>query len=396
MDKPWISKDILLSVAAEKGYEISERQLERWRKADLLPRSKRIPMESGKGTRSIYPPAAIEQLRALCRLHFRHGPERRLDALRLALWWEGFPVPLPALKRTFEKLAVAPLERRRKELKQTGADALETSEKVGSIISAAPLRRGPGTKGFLNMVRRAFSSQADKESFFTALFQLFLGEKPPFQGNRNEADTGELSLGQIMERGLKVEAGSTCSVGDAKPWLATSGYEAFEILASFTPASFAQAVKAASEPDLIQAREDLRVLFGIGLIARVLRQITGRDIFGAKVWEALNQAQTPLGHATCIAFLLWLRKKKGMGDKIDQLTTCIRGTQSQYMAMEAILNIGPNFTKFLDPKKGKTVYCTAPPKETERFRVTVAQVLSSHPQLAAALTDMAKGNLNET
>ena len=130
----WITKEELLILAETNGYKGIASKFDRWRKADLLPRPRRICRPGKSTTFFAYPPETRNQLIAVCRLHFGHGPERRFDPLRLALWCEGFEIPLSALKRTLKKLFVIPVTKKLRQISRTGTDALDAAEFIAGAI----------------------------------------------------------------------------------------------------------------------------------------------------------------------------------------------------------------------------------------------------------------------
>lgn len=92
----------LYRIAEEAGYEVSEHQLERWRRRGLLPRPERKGLGRGRGTMSLYPDYTPVQLRLLLLLKERH---RKLDKIGSRLWCAGFPVlrwVRPFLIKTFK------------------------------------------------------------------------------------------------------------------------------------------------------------------------------------------------------------------------------------------------------------------------------------------------------
>jgi hypothetical protein len=212
----WLSRDELISLCASAGYAVTPRQLERWRKADLLPRPRREHLGKGKGTRSRYPEGTAPQLLALCELHFSGGPGRRLDELRVALWLKGFSIPLAPLKRSLIAL-VEPLKTDWEAIKGKGSDSdrFDVAEKAARLIANAQIRRGTS----LAQVRRHLPDARDIQSCFTYLFQLLQGEVPLFAGSGLEAEHGERTPGEILELGLGLEAARTVSVAGAPPWL---------------------------------------------------------------------------------------------------------------------------------------------------------------------------------
>jgi hypothetical protein len=85
----------LIRAAEAAGFDLgplttAERRLEDWRTRGLLPRPTRAAQE-GRRSIWIYPAGTEKQLLALLRWRKK---SRHLEAIRVALWTEGFPIPL--------------------------------------------------------------------------------------------------------------------------------------------------------------------------------------------------------------------------------------------------------------------------------------------------------------
>ncbi len=77
-------------------------QLVRWHRAGLLPRPKQLLLGKAQGSQSLYPAGTGEQFLMLCALRTQ---ERRLSHLAWQLWWAGYPVALPIIRKHIEQAA---------------------------------------------------------------------------------------------------------------------------------------------------------------------------------------------------------------------------------------------------------------------------------------------------
>jgi MerR-like DNA binding protein len=87
-----IPAEEVIALARELG--VDARRLEDWRERGVVPRPRRAGSE-GRRPRWLYPPHTSKQLRAAVR--WREGT-RDFDAIKVALWAEGFPMPLEAVR----------------------------------------------------------------------------------------------------------------------------------------------------------------------------------------------------------------------------------------------------------------------------------------------------------
>lgn len=89
----------LVRFAHDRGhYDVTERQLETWRRQRLLPR----PARAGQaGLRPLWlsPPGTERQLLRLCELRSR---SRNASLLRILLWLEGFEQDLPDVRAALD------------------------------------------------------------------------------------------------------------------------------------------------------------------------------------------------------------------------------------------------------------------------------------------------------
>jgi hypothetical protein len=79
----------MLARASAVGFEVSVRQLERWRWEGLLPRPVQEWVDGSPGSMSTYPAGSGDQLVMLCCLRRRF---RRSQDIGWLLWWLGFSV----------------------------------------------------------------------------------------------------------------------------------------------------------------------------------------------------------------------------------------------------------------------------------------------------------------
>jgi DNA-binding transcriptional MerR regulator len=93
-DQEFVTPAELLAAARSLNPTYSESTLRFWRRQGLLPQAERI---NGK---LAYPVYAVDQLRAIAR--WRARGVRNIDATKVALWVEGFPVPLDEIRRLLQ------------------------------------------------------------------------------------------------------------------------------------------------------------------------------------------------------------------------------------------------------------------------------------------------------
>lgn len=79
----------VLARAERAGYEVSERQLKRWRDEGLVPSPQKVGLGRGKGTVAYYPPGTGDLVTAIAR---ELQETRDLPTVAFKLWFEGYPL----------------------------------------------------------------------------------------------------------------------------------------------------------------------------------------------------------------------------------------------------------------------------------------------------------------
>ena len=309
----------LLTVAASKNYTVSLRQLERWRKQDLLPRPRTIPLGRPRGTCSVYPPGTDQQLLAVCRLYAK---KRNAHHVRWHLWMEGYPIPLPVIRTTLDALVLAPM---RKLQKATGhEDGFDVAEALAgrALPSLGRSKRGRALRKRLN------DNDADVQSAMTLFFGLLFGaEDLSFQADLLEEEVGELSPAQILLRTLGLERAQTDRIGDEGPWLQSDVAETFQDASEkrvFSLEELGLALEQASREELEQVREMSSLyVWGLQVMVPQLEARFGPGALGLTVEHEELSSDDPLRRGLLLlGFLCW--RNKGLSSGIDQVLAAFR------------------------------------------------------------------------
>jgi hypothetical protein len=258
----------LLQLVHERGFDLTERQLETLRSQDLIERPSRGPQD-GRLPTWVSPPATAEQLLRICALR-----ERTRDPHELAVlaWVYGADMPIDRVRD--ETLAVLRETSRQieQELATEIAKQLPSTDPALSRLTAmvsiadrmADLRRK-------NTILPRFRS-ADgvrKAAFRLAIYLGVTGEMPPL----------ELGTATDLERlaGVLPRAAHD-RVGDSGPWHDGQPID-LEHFASFAglPALLA-AMATATTDELVFARRAIRPLTrGMALISTATAALYGTE-----------------------------------------------------------------------------------------------------------------------
>lgn len=142
------TRDEVMAAARAAGFFPSEPQLKAWRRAGLIPR----PLDQHgrgrkRGSTTTYPPGTAAQLVALGQLHQR---ERQLGPLAFRLWWQGFPIPMTAIRQALHQvideveiaLSNVIADGELTELGWEGLERLERDSRLPSTLKRARKRAG--------------------------------------------------------------------------------------------------------------------------------------------------------------------------------------------------------------------------------------------------------------
>jgi DNA-binding transcriptional MerR regulator len=165
----WVSSDHefvtpaeLLAAARSIDPSYSESTLRFWRRRGLLPPAERI------NGRLVYPAYAVGQLRAIAR--WRARGVRSIDATKVVLWIEGFPVPLEEIRRLLQVFfdswaASIALFTQQPQHPGTAAEAIEASvREIAAMRSRSPLPEP--------MRKRKMKRREREEALIFAAFSL--------------------------------------------------------------------------------------------------------------------------------------------------------------------------------------------------------------------------------
>ncbi len=274
-DDAFLTRSALLAFAAREGESVSPAQLDRWRKAGLLPTPVLRGRGQGLGMEARYPASAGAQLVRIAR---ELRTTRDVDAVRWRLWWKGEAIEASVIRRyltaalnaTHELAALVD----RMDADDSEADAaskrFERSTRQRSRDAAyARLRRSIGLHehvGFALLLAQAFAGRYDGHS----------PEDFPRLG-------GLLGFSDDGQRGF---------------------FSALSHMVNLVRANATDLLRDDSE--MLAARDQMRPL--AMLVQSVLRDAALRTTLGVKATDGVRDlaASEPTNVLPPLVFLLWL------------------------------------------------------------------------------------------
>jgi hypothetical protein len=298
-----MDKHELIAWASREGVVITSRQLERWHKADLIPRPQVIPPRAfGEGNRSIYPDGIGPQVLAVCRL-LKQQPNT--NAVRFWLWLEGYAIALPLLKKTLRRL-VPPLTWNFPSRAEKRCDLAE--ERTEAVLHH-PRTRSQFTVG--RVFLRFFHKPDEKHRFLYIQMCLFHDIRYEFQ-TRQEKE--EVSPAELFSQGLNAK------VLRFLPDDLTHDLEEMSSKRLLSIARMNQTLEAATEEDLARARARLEMWLPLLGCLDVLGYRIGPFSF-ATISE--HYKMNAFAQVFLLVFFLHL-EAKGYGRNMEQVFDAVR------------------------------------------------------------------------
>lgn len=207
----------LIEIGRKIEPDLTERTLEYWRNQNLLPSPERSSQE-GKRPIWTYPDETTDQLRTL--LHLRKE-SRDPNALRAALWFDGYPVKLTRVRESISTYLIQFQSTFEKELDKLRPQIASESE--ASWIAIEQIASKLARKRRNGFPRLARQPQAERIQAVALMLGLLLGNPSAMQ--RLEHD------GPFVERLVGLDQGRRVRPEGIGPWLHRPPEEGLEVFA---------------------------------------------------------------------------------------------------------------------------------------------------------------------
>jgi hypothetical protein len=267
------TREELLAPAKDRGYDVTDHQLARWRHKGLLPSPKQRSLGRGRGTQTVYPLGTGRQLLRLCEIHF-DDKEKRLLYVGWRLWWEGFDdVCLLKPVRAFLSRAADRLNKELDYLRDPETGAL-SDVKWKEVVEGGPEPR------FERPVRRMRKRVGRdlRPTLMSIMLQVPLGLYETFQVGAVEGIEDD-SDARIVEKALGLDRDPSGQRTDsrtrpAKDLEITLG----KVSQLFHEHSLREVAAEAKKEDLWASRDQVRlVLTWLRLIDALAEEIPGAE-----------------------------------------------------------------------------------------------------------------------
>jgi hypothetical protein len=368
----------LLAAAVRQGAEVSVDQLKRWRRAGLVPRPTVEHPAGLRGSRAQYPNWAIEQLVIVERLH---RSIHRLDALRVAVWWEGHWVQPDALRAAL----IAPLERISAQARELTDEAEDPFAAADAIVAAMTIERA--SSKITSLLRKRLGCNADLINLIWTFLSLGFGAPGPWVEDDHTEDPTPNFL-QLLDRATGTDLMRTKPTG-AGSWIApdfdiVKFTEELQNAGAFDVEDMSRPIREATDAALQQARTDAAMFYdGLNAIGQVLQELRDEEIPWLSALSALEPEDTA-DRSGLIRNMLILRALAG-DETLAQVEALVECEHARFRAIGEIRAALPQYQSILRTDAREQLAKLQPAKAAE-VRADIDRYLSQHPEAAEALS----------
>jgi hypothetical protein len=357
-----ISLRELRAELAARRVDLSDRQLKRLRVEGLLPYQGQRHRAGLRGSESVYPRLAVEQLNLVARLAVteRRFPERRI----LVRWHSGWVDP-DLLRASLVQI----LDRASAQVRRLSAGPGDESDQADRLAQA--LSRSPSTGAMPRLVRQRLGHVADDaERVFYALGALTTGAPIEWE-NHNPSDQTE-PLVQVFDRASGLDRARSDTVAGHAPLLGKDE-STQELLAPLQEAGcfdlldLARAVHQATHGELDQAFADALSFARVRLAFEAVQVIAGDDAAGLGSLTAMVPSEPNVWTVAMLVRTWLLLRPIVPPGALEALVEAAEKNRAAFELGLAIRRDLPQHAEFIGPDGAERLHALPP---TERARVT--------------------------
>lgn len=363
-----------------RGLEFSESQLKRLRREGLLQLAGQLHRPGVRGSESLYPASAVDQLEMVARLEPK---ERRFAQLRVLTRWHGGWVRADKLRASLIGL----LEAMSVQARRLTANTVEESDRADRLVEAMTQR--PGRSGVSRLMRRRLNNVSDDiQRTAYAFAALSMREELEWE-NHDPNDPTEPLLG-VFERASGFDRARRDDISEEGPLL-RERESTQEIIAELQQAGLfdildlGAAFAAVSDDAIERAFDDAIAFAGLRGTFEAIQSIAGDDVAGLGSVTELAAADEAVDLAALVRGLLLLRPLMAEG-ALEQIVADAAREGPKLQAAQELARALPHLVPYLGPR-GPQRLEALPPDEHERVTSEVRAYLADHPELVAMLAD---------
>jgi hypothetical protein len=387
--EPVLSLTELRRALAGRGFEFSDSQLKRLRREGLLPVEGQRHRAGVRGSESLYPQSAIDQLELVARLHVG---ERRFAQLRVLVRWHGCWVRADRLRDSLIEL----LEGMSASARRVTADVVDESDRADRLAQA--LAGARGRSGISQLMRQRLNNVAgDIDRTMYAFAALATGSAMEWENHDPKDPTEPLLV--VVERAFGFDRARHDDIAGQGPLLhdresSQDMLAQLQQAGAFDLLDLGAAFTAASDEAIERAFEDAIAFAGLSETFEAIQSIAGHDVAGLGSMTELGRADAAIDRAMLVRGLLLLRPLIPDG-ALEDVVRAATDAASQLRAAHELSRALPQHAWLLSPG-GAERLAALPADERDRVAGEIRGFLDARPELAALGGTPGSGRGEET
>jgi hypothetical protein len=300
--EPMLTLSKLRRALAVRGLEYSDSQLKRRRRDGLLPVGAQRHRGGVRGSESLYPAWAVDQLELVSRISTR---ERRFAQLRALVRWHGGWVRPDQLRAAMVEL-LEPISSAARAVTDTVVDQTDRADRLAQDMTAHP-----GRSGISRLMRQRLDNVAEDIERTMYAFSA-LATRSPVEWENHDPENPAESLLTVVERAFGIDRARQDEIGGQGP-LMCERESSERMLAQLQQAGafdlldLAAVLSAASEEAIERAFEDAIAFACLSGAFEAIETIAGQDVAGLGSVSEIGGADAVIDRVMLVRGLLLIR-----------------------------------------------------------------------------------------
>lgn len=373
---PMLTLTELREALKARELEFSDSRLKRLRREGLLPVGGQRHRAGVRGSESLYPSSAVDQLELVARLEVR---ERRFAQLRVLVRWHGGWVRADKLRASLIGL----LEAISAQARRMTANTVDESDRADRLAEA--MTRRPGRSGVSRLMRRRLDNVADDIHRAAYAFAA-LATRSPLEWENHDPNEATEPLLKVFERASGFDRARRDDISGEGPLMreresTQETVERLQQVSLFDILNLGAAFESASDEAIERAFDDAITFAGLRPAFAAIQSVAGDDIAGLGSMTELGAAHEAVELAALVRGLLLLRPLMAEG-ALESMVEEAAKAGPQLQAAQELARALPHLVPYLG--LGGTERLDAlPTDERERVRGEFRAYLATRPELVA-------------